>query len=40
MTDTTKNATGYTVEPPSDDDWVLVVDDAARGFGPPGQRPI
>lgn len=24
-------------EPPSDEDWVLVVDDAARGFGPPGR---
>ncbi|MHA6622399.1 glycoside hydrolase family 140 protein [Pseudonocardia sp. DLS-67] len=26
-----------TFEPPSDEDWVLVADDAARGFGPPGR---
>jgi hypothetical protein len=26
-----------TVTPPAAGDWVLVVDDAARGFGPPGQ---
>jgi hypothetical protein len=24
-------------EPPSGEDWVLVVDDTARGFGPPGR---
>lgn len=24
-------------QPPGDEDWVLVVDDAARGFGPPGR---
>src|SRR5918997_1524941 len=24
-------------QPPSGQDWVLVVDDTARGFGPPGR---
>jgi hypothetical protein len=27
----------HAFEPPSREDWVLVVDDAARGFGPPGR---
>ncbi|WP_219416810.1 putative collagen-binding domain-containing protein [Pseudonocardia nigra] len=33
-------ATGTSFTPPSQDDWVLVADDASRGFEAPGSAPL